>query len=64
MERDEALTRLVMRLSHVAEGVDREADAVLEDIREQLRADASGEQLEALSGKLARVLMSKVGIDP
>lgn len=63
MERDEALTRLVMRLSHVAEGVDDEVDSVLEKIRRDLRDKASGDQLETRSGQLARVLMANVGIN-
>jgi diguanylate cyclase len=62
-DKTEALGRMVMRLSHVAEGVDEAVDRELARIRDLIKSDASAGELDDASGHLTRTLISKVGID-
>ncbi|MFK7828927.1 MAG: GGDEF domain-containing protein [Congregibacter sp.] len=63
MEKIEALEKLTLRLSHMADGVDSEVDAVLVSIRSELKNGASAAKLKKLSTELARALMSNTGVN-
>jgi len=63
MDREVALEQLVIRLSHMADGIDEESDRLLASIRSRVKGNAPGEKLEELSGQLARALITSSGID-
>ena len=64
MEREEALGRLSLRLSRMAEGVDTEVDRLLDQVRAKVREGADGDALAELSDRLARQVMCSTGESP
>ncbi|MFT7287569.1 MAG: diguanylate cyclase [Halieaceae bacterium] len=64
MSKVTALEQLSLRLSYMADGVDAEADEILDVIRKLLKSNAETDAIENVSGRLARVVMSSTGINP
>jgi diguanylate cyclase len=64
MDRDEALSRLTLRLVRMAEGVDADVDAVLGRIRGLVRGGADGTELGAAAEELAHRVLSATGVSP
>jgi len=63
MNREQSLEHLSLRLTHLADGIDSELDGFLDGIRRALRDGADARHLEDLSGRLARHLVSSIGMD-
>ena len=64
MDKVKALEQLAIRLSHMADGVDEEVDALLVSIRKQLKDGGDAGKIESLSGRLARTMMANTGVNP
>lgn len=64
MNREEALGRLSLRLTRMAEGVDTEVDRLLDQVRTMVRDGADGLSLADLSDQLAKQVMSATGRSP
>ncbi|WOJ93328.1 diguanylate cyclase [Congregibacter variabilis] len=64
MDKVKALEQLAIRLSHMADGVDEEVDALLVSIRKQLKDGGDTGKIENLSGRLARTMMANTGVNP
>ncbi|MEQ8515313.1 MAG: GGDEF domain-containing protein, partial [Chromatocurvus sp.] len=64
MNREEALGRLSLRLSRMAEGVDTEVDRLLDQVRTLVREGGDGLSLAELSDQLAKQVMSATGRSP
>lgn len=64
MDKVKALEQLAIRLSHMADGVDQEVDALLVSIRKQLKDGGDPSKIESLSGRLARTMMANTGVNP
>ncbi|WP_414980186.1 diguanylate cyclase [Congregibacter sp.] len=63
MDKVKALEQLVTRLSHMADGVDEEVDALLVSIRKELKDGGDASKIETLSGRLARTMMASAGVN-
>ncbi len=64
MNREEALGRLSLRLTRMAEGVDAEVDRLLDQVRTMVRDGADGLSLADLSDQLAKQVMAATGSSP
>ncbi|MEM6604952.1 MAG: diguanylate cyclase [Pseudomonadota bacterium] len=63
MDKVKALEQLSFRLSYMAEGIDPEADKILDALRNRLKEGDNAKRIEDLSGKLARAVMTATGIN-
>lgn len=63
MDKVKALEQLAMRLSHMADGVDEEVDALLVRIRKLLKSGGDAGKIESLSGQLARTMLANTGVN-
>lgn len=64
MNREEALGRLSLRLSRMAEGVDEDVDRLLDQVRGLVRDGADGARVAELSDQLAKQVMAVTGTSP
>ncbi|MDP5071857.1 MAG: diguanylate cyclase, partial [Congregibacter sp.] len=64
MDKVKALEQLAVRLSHMADGVDQEVDALLVAVRKLLKEGGDAGKIETLSGRLARTMMANTGVNP
>ncbi|WOJ96616.1 diguanylate cyclase [Congregibacter brevis] len=63
MDKVKALEQLSIRLSHMADGVDEEVDALLVQIRKLLKGGGDAGKIESLSGRLARTMLANTGVN-
>ena len=64
MDRETALTKLSIRLTHLSEGDNPELSKLLKNLRQSIKDGDGGEEVDHLSDKLARQMMARDDTKP